>query len=100
MAAADSTFLVCDTSELFIIPVEDNSFNALADASNSTGSVTSWKSTAAENIIIPIFIRRPLNENISPAIINTHESFEPKLAIGTSAVLKDNGAYPLACCIA
>ena len=68
--------------------------SARLEASNSTGNVTSWKSTAAENSNMPISIISP-DERVlknKPISMTGHASIEPKLAIGTSALLIERGA--------
>ena len=67
--------------------------NALADALNSTGNVTSWNITAKEKQMIPRLIRTApvfLVKN-NPIRINGHASVEPRLATGTIAVRSVSG---------
>ena len=66
MAAADSTFFVPRISCLPIIPVSSNIRSARAEALNSTGSVTIWNKSAAQNSKIPI-IKSGRNEKINHA---------------------------------
>ena len=68
--------------------------SARLEASNSTGNVTSWKITAAENSNMPISIISPDERvlNNKPISMTGHASIEPKLAIGTSALLIERGA--------
>ena len=94
MAAAESTFLACLFSSPYRNPSDSRSCNALAEALNSTGNVTSWKSTARLNIRIPISISILVEPNISPSTISIHDTCEPTLANGKSAVLKLKGPYP------
>ena len=85
------------------MPVLPRIFNALCDASNSTGNVTIWNNTASENARIPRLINNTevvllLKKN--PRMISGHAIELPKFATGTRLLLNFNGTYPVACCTA
>ena len=69
------------------------------EASNSTGSVISWKATTNTNNRIPIS-SNPDHPRISPSTMIGQESREPILANGTEKERSFNGAYPSWCWIA
>ena len=57
MAAAFKTFFAEVNSSFIRMLFLPSSSIALLEALNSTGSVTSWNNTTAENSIIPISVR-------------------------------------------
>ena len=67
--------------------------SARRDALNSTGSVTSWNSTANENAMIPSSINMlPVRlENNSPIKISGHANVDPIFATGTMALRRLSG---------
>ena len=90
---AFNTFFVYGSSLSLKMPCSPKMRNALADALNSTGNVTSWNITAKEKQMIPRLIRTApvfLVKN-NPIRINGHASVEPRLATGTIAVRSVSG---------
>ena len=71
-----------------ILNHDDN--NALEEALNSTGSVTSWKRTAKVNSMIPR-VKSGRIEKIKPARNNGQESVDPIFATGTIAERRFSG---------
>ena len=65
IAAADRTFLTASISVGANLLDVSRIVHARLDASNSTGRVTNWNTTTAENRIIPIF-SKPVAPNIIP----------------------------------
>ena len=64
---------------------------ARLEASISTGSVTSWKSTASENSTMPI-VRSGWKDKMMPMKNSGSEKFVPILTTGTSEDLMRSGA--------
>ena len=85
-AAAVRTFLAPDSSFPESIFLPRSVLKALADASNSTGSVRNWNNTTSENNSTPIYIS-PVAPNTSPSNIIGHESDDPILASGMTTDL-------------
>ena len=87
-------FFTPPTSSGDIMPLLPRIRIARLEASNSTGSVTRWNSTAAENARIPRLISREEEFPVinSPISISGHAIVEPKFATGTKAPLQRIGA--------
>lgn len=85
-AAAVSTCLAPESSRPASIFLSRSVLSALAEASNSTGSVRSWNITTSENNRTPIYIS-PVAPNISPNNMTGHDKDEPILASGITTDL-------------
>ena len=75
----------------FAVRPAESVATARLDASNSTGSVTTWNSTAAPNTRAPASTRPPAFRK-KPSMMSTQLICDPMFAAGTSAVRIAAGA--------